>query len=249
MASVPVHLSVAMAASGVCATSLLVIGLATPPQVVLYFVLGTAGGVAPDMDSEHSTPLRIGFELLSVLGASLLLFRLGAELSVAELCCVWLAAFVILRYGLFYLFVRFTVHRGVFHTIPAAVLLSFLAAIVVHRLGGAEPLEAWIAGFFMAFGYLVHLILDEIYSVDLYGAQMKRSFGTALKLFAPRSPLASLFLYVTLIAVWPLTPDTRTFVNTFTNAHVWQHIETRLLPHGGWFHNLHLSMMVRPYDL
>ncbi len=239
MASFPVHLSTAMAATGVAATTLLVVGLATPPEVVLYFLLGTLGGVVADIDAEHSSPLRIGFEVFSVLGATLLMFRLGNKLSVIELCLVWLVTFVTLRYGVFYVFTRYTVHRGVFHTIPAAVLFGLLTATIVHRLGSATPLEAWIAGTFVAFGYLVHLILDEVYSVDLYGAQMKRSFGTAFKLLSPRSPMASLLLYVTLVAVWPLTPEAHTFINTFTNAHLWQRIETRLLPHDGWFHNLY----------
>ncbi len=241
MASFPVHLSVAMTVSGIGATTLLVSGMATPPDVVLYFMLGTLGGVLPDMDSKHSTPLRVGFEVFSVLGASIVMFRLGTHLSVLELCCLWLGTFVALRYGLFYAFTSLTVHRGVFHTIPAAVLLCFLTAIVVHHLDGSTPLASWIAGIFAGCGYLVHLILDEVYSVDLAGAQMKRSFGTAFKILAPRSPFASLLLYVTLIAVWQWTPDTRSFVNTVTNGHLWQRIETRLLPHDGWFHHLHLN--------
>ncbi|CAK0764542.1 Metal-dependent hydrolase [Gammaproteobacteria bacterium] len=226
-----------MSASGVCATSLLVAGVATPPEVALYFTLGAMGGVAPDVDSDGSTPLRISFETLSLLGASFLMFSLGTQLSVAELCLVWLTIFLSLRYGLFHAFNRLTVHRGVFHTIPAAFLSGFLTATISHRLGGVASLQSWIAGAFVTLGYLVHLILDEIYSVNLYGAQIKRSFGTALKIFAPHSPLASLLLYVALVASWQFTPDARPFVNIFTNPQFWQHIETRLLPHNGWFHN------------
>jgi len=240
VASFPVHLSVAMSASGVCATCLLVSGVATPSEVVLYFTLGTMGGVTPDVDAEGSTPLRISFEMLSLLGASLFMFSLGSNLSVLELCLVWLMVFFSLRYGLFHAFHRLTVHRGVFHTIPAAFFCGFLTATIAHRLGGMGALQAWIAGAFVTFGYLVHLILDEIYSINLYGAQMKRSFGTAFKIFAPRSPMASLLLYVALFVFWQFTPDTRTFVATFTSVQFWQHIETRLIPHNGWVRNLRL---------
>ena len=32
-------------------------------------------------------------------------------------------------------------------------------------------------------GFLSHLLLDEIYSVDCHGLRLKKSFGTALKLW------------------------------------------------------------------
>ncbi len=39
-------------------------------------------------------------------------------------------------------------------------------------------------------GYIVHLVLDEIYSVDLKNRKIKKSFGTALKLFKVDSNFA-----------------------------------------------------------
>ena len=37
------HLAVGLCASGVAATSVMLAGMATGPQVILYFVLGTLG--------------------------------------------------------------------------------------------------------------------------------------------------------------------------------------------------------------
>ena len=34
-------------------------------------------------------------------------------------------------------------------------------------------------------GFLSHLLLDEMFSVDLRGTRIKRSFGTAMKFWAP----------------------------------------------------------------
>lgn len=241
MASFPVHLSIAMATGGICATSLLVAGLASPHEVILYFSLATVGGVSPDLDSDNSRPLRIGFELFSLFAASLFMFNLGTRLSVMELCLAWIVVFFTLRYGLFYMFTHFTVHRGIFHSVPAAFFIGFLTSIVLDQLSGIPPLQAWIAGAFATGGYLVHLILDEIYSIDLYGAQIKHSFGTAFKFFAPKSPKASLLLYVALLGVWRLTPDIQPFLSTFSNAHLWQRIESRMLPKNGWLHNLKMK--------
>lgn len=92
------------------------------------------------------------------------------------------------------------------------------------------PLSSWIAGFFTAGGYLTHLILDELYSVDLYGAKLKKSFGTALTFFSWHKPLPFLVLYATILGAWQFTPDIQPFLRTFSNHHLWQKIEQRLLP-------------------
>ncbi|CAK0747090.1 inner membrane protein [Gammaproteobacteria bacterium] len=216
MASFPIHLSVAIVTSGICAISLLVSGLVAPSGIAFYFALGILGGLAPDLDSNNSTPFRVGCELLSLIAASLLVFNLGNRFSVVELFFLWLAAFFVLRYGLFYIFTALTVHRGVFHSIPMAVLFGFLATITLHRFGGIGSFQSWVAGMFVILGYLTHLILDEIYSIDFYGVSIKSSFGTALKLFAPRSPIASILLYLALAVSWKFTPDIQLFLNTFS---------------------------------
>ena len=46
-------------------------------------------------------------------------------------------------------------------------------------------------GLFVLIGFIIHLVLDEIYSVDVEGAVIKKSFGTALKLFDYHSWRAS----------------------------------------------------------
>lgn len=230
MACFSTHLSVAIATSGICAASLLVAGLANPLEIALYFSLGIIGGISPDLDADNSTPFRISFELFPVFGATLIILNLTNRFSLIELCLVWLGVFLILRYGLFYAFAKLTVHRGVFHTIPMALLFGCLTAIALHRLGGMSVLRAWIAGAFMIIGYVTHLILDEIYSINIYGARLKNSFGTAFKLFAPRSPIASLFLYIALFGAWKFAPDINPFLHTFNNNQLWQRIENRILP-------------------
>jgi hypothetical protein len=63
----------------------------------------------------------------------------------------------------------------------------------------------------VALGFLSHLVLDEVFSVDLRGARVNRAFGTALKLWG--SPLATLGIYALLsyltwrvVQVWPESP-------------------------------------------
>ena len=61
-------------------------------------------------------------------------------------------------------------------------------------------------------GFLSHLLLDEICSVDLRGVRVNKAFGTALKLWAP-SPWTTLMMYALLsyltwmtIQRWPSDP-------------------------------------------
>ena len=230
MANFAVHFVTALAASGLAATSLLVTGLATPGEFGLYFALGTVGGLAPDVDSNNSTPLRLAFNLFSVVGASLVMLRFTAKLSVVELCLLWAGVALTLRYGVFWAFNQLTIHRGVFHSIPAALLFGFITTVALYRLGRYPAFQSWIAGSFVTFGYLVHLTLDELYSVNLYGVRFKRSFGTALKFTSPRSQRATLLLYLITGLAWYLTPTASHFLHTFKDPQLYQRMEQRFAP-------------------
>ena len=117
MASFTAHLGAAVSVTGVVATSIMVAGLASADQVILYFTLGVAGGLLPDLDADHSTPLEVAFFILSLLGAFLAVLSLASRLSVIELCLLWGGVLLLLRYGVLRLFTRLTAHRGVFHSL------------------------------------------------------------------------------------------------------------------------------------
>jgi hypothetical protein len=87
-----------------------------------------------------------------------------------------------IRFGVAEIFNRYTVHRGMWHSIPAALIAALLALLICT----CEVLEYRLFKAVAVFaGFLSHLILDEIYSIDLSGAKIrvKKSSGTALKLF------------------------------------------------------------------
>jgi len=70
-----------------------------------------------------------------------------------------------------------------------------------------DNLHSWLSGLFIGFGFIVHLLLDEVYSVDLSNRRMKKSFGTALKLYSYKNLTASaLMTACTLALVW-ITPQ------------------------------------------
>jgi hypothetical protein len=51
--------------------------------------------------------------------------------------------------------------------------------------GSAELYTRYFHAGALAAGYLSHLVLDEIYSVDVRNVRIKSSFGTALKFWGP----------------------------------------------------------------
>jgi hypothetical protein len=211
-------------------------GMAAGPQVILYFVLGTLGSLLPDMDSERSLPVRFAFTLASILLAFVAMFRFAEQFpSVGELVLIWLAAFLFFRWSVFWLLETFTVHRGLFHSLPAALLAGLLGVTACFHGLGLSALESWLGGVFVCFGYLVHLLLDEVYSVNLFGARPRRSLGTAFKLGRLDQLPATLLLYLLLPLAWLVTPTAEPFLERASDPAVYNQINQRLLPAEGWF--------------
>ncbi len=238
MATLNVHAGVAMSICGISATSLLCADLATSGEVALYFALGTVGGLLPDLDSDHSRSLRVGFFLAALLAAFACVFSLATRLSLAELVAFWSAVFVGIRYGMLWIFTRLTTHRGLFHSVPAALFCGFATAAVSHHHFALPAFAAWMAGAYVTLGYVVHLVLDEVYSIDLGGAKVKRSFGTALKLFSRRSWRMSILLYGATALAFQLAPDLHPVSDVIINNRAYHQIVNRLIPTEGWFASL-----------
>ena len=126
---------------------------------------------------------------------------------------------------------------GVFHSIPASALFGFSTTAVAYHGFSLDPFTAWMAGAFISFGYLIHLLLDEIYSVNLAGVRLKRSFGTALKLFSWRYWGASILLYLSTLFAFYLAPDIQPFSEVMLNQHSYKQMQDKLLPTESWFLN------------
>jgi len=121
--------------------------------------------------------------------------------------------FVAVRFGAGYVFEKFTNHRGMFHSVPAAILSGLLAIWFFHLFSIIKGQELMI-GSAVAIGYLGHLILDETYSaVNLHGHSIfpKQSLGNALK-FTSSSQISTLFFYLLLFALAITLPETRTLL-------------------------------------
>jgi membrane-bound metal-dependent hydrolase YbcI (DUF457 family) len=101
--------------------------------------------------------------------------------------------YAFIRYGLSAMFKHLSVHRGMYHSIPAMMCVG----LIVY-LGYKHPSED--VRLFMALGtmlgFLSHLVLDELCAVDFRGLtpKLNQFAGTALKLHS-KSMFANVACY------------------------------------------------------
>lgn len=207
MANFQTHLLGGALVSGAGALAVYAQGLTSASETQTLFLLGTAASLLPDIDANDSRPVRIAFDAVGIVVGFLVAFAFARHLKLLELLLIWLGTWLFVRYPLRASFSRFTVHRGVWHTLLMALTLALATAVIAHRGLGLEALSSWLAGGFMLLGYLTHLLLDELASVDLLGHSVKRSFGTALKPLSLRAWPASLLLALLSLGFLLLAPD------------------------------------------
>lgn len=236
MADFKTHLIGAAAVSGLAATVLVMTGQFPHQAVIGYFILGVIGGLLPDIDSPHSIPVRIAFMALAVIAGFLVVFAFGDHYSLVELILLWIGCFVLIRYGVFELLNHFTVHRGLIHSVPMGLSCGLITTALAYQIFNASVTHAWVCGSFVTLGFLVHLLLDEFYSVNLFGKKLlKRSFGTAFSLGSFKQPLGTVALYLAVVGLFYLCPPPRPFTELMLNGATYRGVAQRLLPDETWF--------------
>lgn len=169
-------------------------------------VLTAFGGILPDIDSDHSHAIRLIFTLLAILAVVAGALWLQSRLAPGPLVVACGGLYVGVRYLAGAIFKRCTVHRGVWHSLLASLLCGMgTAAMSFHLLAQPAPM-AWAQGMALSLGAVIHLLLDELYSVDLVGSRLKRSFGTAFKLFDYRDPGNAVLMLLLGVALAPWLP-------------------------------------------
>ena len=158
----------------------------------------------------------------------------GLALMLVELALVAVGTSVMLE-AAFELFGRATSHRGLVHSLPAGAAFGLGTAMVAHRVLGADPVESWLYATFLCLGFVAHLILDEIYAVDVMGASLKQSFGSALSLGDRGNILGTGALYLAVALLLQACPPADGFLTIASDAATYRAVVDRILPEGSWF--------------
>lgn len=235
MANFTTHIAYGTVQSGVLATLTLATDVVAPENLVTVTLAGVLGSILPDIDLKESRPGKIMWSGLGIFASFVVLFAFATKFSVVELMLLWLGSLVLVRYGLHKLFHRLAVHRGVWHSLLAGAFMAGLTACGLYYVLGRHEGVAWLGAGFLFLGYMQHLVLDEVYSVDVMNHRLKQSFGTALKLFDRRYPAASVAMLAAAVAVFAVTPSTRTFYEGITQRSLWVELNQKLLPRDKWF--------------
>ena len=239
MANFPTHIAVGTVVSGALATVTLAADLVAPENIVAVTLAGVLGSVLPDIDLKDSRPARAMFAGLGVFFSFVVLFSLERKYSIAEMLVLWLGTMLLVRYVGKEVFFRFSYHRGIWHSLLALAFCSFLTAWFYSHLLQRDEGVSWLAAGFMAVGFLTHLILDELYSVDVMDTRIKASFGTALKPLDAKHWGHSAAMAAACVAAFLVTPPTRIFVENISSRALWSELHHRLLPQDNkWFHGM-----------
>jgi hypothetical protein len=160
----------------------------TPTQGALAGWMTSLAGMLPDLDLDTGRPGKEIFGVTAAIAPMFLVHHLmrwgrmsfNADTVLLLLILLYLA----IRFGVAEMVNRLSVHRGMFHSIPAMFIAADIAFLGYP--GTTVGSKVLMAGGIVV-GFLSHLILDEIYSVDFSGAtiRLKKSAGSALKIAGP----------------------------------------------------------------
>lgn len=215
MADFKTHVTVAAILSAPLAASAFILGYANMNEAIFYALAGTLGGLLPDIDADDSAAIRFVFRLFGALVAGLSIAFSLDKLLHWQVLALAVVSYLVVRFPIQWVFEQFTIHRGALHSLLANIMFAALAVPTAYHLFALEAKTAWGIGGFIFFGATIHLILDELYSIELSGMRIKRSFGSALKLTDWGEPLASLMLVLGCVVGYWFSPSADVWLDAF----------------------------------
>ncbi|MEM9351873.1 MAG: metal-dependent hydrolase [Planctomycetota bacterium] len=168
------------------------------------------GGMLPDIDSDSGIPFRESMALAAAVAPMMMLPRLQSlGLNNEQIVLAGMSSYLFVRFVVAKMIAKYTVHRGMFHSIPAILIFGGIVFLLSNT---ADLHLRYFKACGVMLGVLSHLTLDEIYSVDVRGLRLKKSAGTALKLWGKStwsnvSAYGKLLIIVVLILGEPMVME------------------------------------------
>jgi len=182
-----------------------IFSLLSPKLVPLILIATIIGSFLPDLDSNQGIPLRILLKTFSIIGAIITVYIMfeSQERSFIQTILYSILCGLFIYFIVGGVFKKITNHRGIFHSIPAAIL-SGLIALSFFNLFIIDLELKIILSLAIGIGYLCHLVLDEMNSiVNLEGTPFvpNKSLGSALKLYSKNwIPSIAVYTLIVLLA-------------------------------------------------
>ena len=119
---------------------------------------------------------------------------------------IWFLSFILLYFVVFKILLKMTVHRGLIHSVPIGLLFSQCLSISLFHFLHFEELFSILCGIFLFFGFIIHLLLDELISLNAFGMSFKKSLGSAFKFYEKNNIIGSIFTYILIILLYVVYP-------------------------------------------
>lgn len=179
-------------------------------SMFLMVFFGFVGSIFPDIDLDYSHPAKfMRYFLVTFISVSSMALLIPMHTDIAAMInqssAIAIGVIALISFSIPFAVVKFfssiMVHRGVVHSIPFGIVSSI---VLFEILSNLPAIGSYINPFMIAVvffvGFITHLALDEAFSVDLLGARIKSSFGTALKVFDSENMIGTVILYGLLVA-------------------------------------------------
>lgn len=165
-----------------CGYSLVGMGMGMPIETALV-AGGLCGvsGMLPDVDSDSGVPRREAMGFAAAIVPMLMVERFKQmQLEHDQMILAAAVMYFFIRFTAAKMIGRWSVHRGMWHSIPAVLIFAGLAFLIT---GSDDIFVRYFKAAAVGLGAFSHLLLDEIYSVDTKGVipRFKSSFGSAIK--------------------------------------------------------------------
>lgn len=176
-----------------------------PEHVLLASVIVVVAGLLPNIDSDPGAGTAREFGALLAAAAPLLLIEFFpivkaggvARIALVVICCYLISRLIVVR-----ILEYRTEHRGLIHSVPAAIITSEAIYLLFWDLFAYQ--RAYLAGAALL-GYLSHLVLDASSNIDLLGKKEKKP--PALKLKGPSWQSTFMMYSVSIVLGWLVVRD------------------------------------------
>ncbi len=166
---------------------------------VLACMLGVLAAILPDLDHDDSIPIREVFNVVASIFPFIIVTRFIVlhKYDLVTITVIFVSSYLFIRIVVSWLFKKLTVHRGMFHSTPAVLIVGLTVFHIYFDTSLQFKLYLSISA--MA-GFLSHLVLDELSSVGFDNGRIKANkfSGSALD-FRSKSVMATSFTYALLI--------------------------------------------------
>jgi membrane-bound metal-dependent hydrolase YbcI (DUF457 family) len=210
MANFKTHISFGIILGIICTASAMIFNIFSDWLILITILVAISiGSFLPDIDSDSSTPFKIVFYTLATICSFLSLHWMIEQYPNQWLLIMTIPIliFIIIRFLIGYIFKKFTHHRGIFHSIPMAILMSLSILVFLKIFSELSPNHQLIISIAVGIGFISHLILDELYSlININGEKFypNKNLGSALKLWSNSIPITLLVYSLIFILLYIL---------------------------------------------